>query len=317
MIHQVSPRRNNKYHAVNCGGFTESLYNSQIQGLHHSGASDVGTSLGAFLSACGSAIDEKNAGYYVKPGPKAALHKGTISCKINNRSEKDPTPEQLAPLSGTVFLDEINSLPMGLQSSLLRIIQEKEVAVVGENKPRKYAAKVICATNKVLTGNENEDGFRRDLYHRLARGIIELPSLRNMADSIPMIVEQMLSNMGTDFHYEKIIIQKRAIKKLVDYHWPGNHRELENVLYRAVKKMMLDDKKIMECKYIKFDTEPKNISAKASVFKGKTYAEVEIMYVEHLLKETGGNKKKAADMAGFKSKSPIDRILKRKRESQK
>ena len=308
LMHQISDRKNNNFWAVNCGGFTESLFNSEIQGIHWGAATNVGTRLGAFLRATGRENDTKKNGYHLK----GKTGKKNIGFYVNGKPKDDPTKDELRSAQGTLFLDEINSLPLGVQSVLLRILQEKEVMVVGEDKKRKYAAKVICASNINLSGKEEIEGFRQDLYHRVAKGVVVLPSLRQMTDSIPDIAQEMIDDMVEKYGYRKVKVSSIAIRKMIKYDWPGNHRQLENVLYQGLKETMLNNEKTLKSMYLKLlKTKKENTSISRSLFTGKTHAEVEKMFMEYLLDQAKGNKSEMIRLGGFNSRSPVYNLLKK------
>ena len=310
LIHKLSHRRENKFIKENTAGYTESLYNSEIRGILIGTATDVSSRLGVFLNACGKANEKENASYHIK-GKQVQFGGKPISVE-------NPTKEKLDNICGTIFLDEINSLPMAQQSGLLRIIQEKEVTLLGDNKPIKFAAKVICATNKEITGNETVDGFRQDLYHRISKGIIFLPALREMADFIPSIAKQIInSKFSKLIKHNKIELSKRVADKLKAYQWPGNHRELENVLYRAFKKMVLNNDQKLKLEHIDLGRSPIADQKEPEFFEGKDLYQVNKMFVEYLLKQTDGNKTEAMRRGGFRSTKDIQEILNPKQKSYK
>jgi sigma-54 dependent transcriptional regulator, acetoin dehydrogenase operon transcriptional activator AcoR len=187
----------------------------------------------------------------------ARLESGTgVLPKIKNIST--PTEDDLYEYRGKTFLDEIDSIPMDLQSKLLRIIQEKEVYISGEDQIRKFQSKIICATNKDPRLMEKGSVLIEDLLYRVSRGIVEVPPLRNMKESIPeityFIIRNDQFNLGMGEKRRKSIeLSSFAFDKLFEYNWPGNHRELENVIYRALKKSLFE-KRSMCCGQVKTDT---------------------------------------------------------------
>src|SRR5262245_59510505 len=134
---------------------------------------------------------------------------------------------------GTIFLDEIGSMPAPLQSRLLRVLQDREVRRVGDNTPAYVNVRVIAATNESLERKLKEGSFREDLYYRLNVIPIQLPALRERAEDIPLLVAHALKNKLGPRSGQPIQITRRAIGTLNAYSWPGNVRELENVLERA------------------------------------------------------------------------------------
>lgn len=135
---------------------------------------------------------------------------------------------------GTIFLDEIGELPPLLQVKMLRVLQEREIDKVGETRPIKVNVRVIAATNRDLEKMIADGSFRDDLYYRLAVVSIRVPPLRERSDDIPFLVDHFLSK-----HAERLVRERPTVEKAVYstfnlYSWPGNIRELENVIERAL-----------------------------------------------------------------------------------
>lgn len=134
---------------------------------------------------------------------------------------------------GTVFLDEIGELPLELQVKFLRVLQEKEIEPVG-GRPKKIDVRVLAATNKDLEEEVAAGRFRIDLYYRLNVFPLLLPPLRERKTDIPLLVEHFLKKYGTREGRTAPVLSKEAMERLLDYHWPGNIRELENTIQRNV-----------------------------------------------------------------------------------
>jgi DNA-binding NtrC family response regulator len=134
---------------------------------------------------------------------------------------------------GTIFLDEIGSMPPTLQSRLLRVLQDREVRRVGDNTPVYVNVRVLAATNEPLEKKMKEGRFREDLYYRLNVIPIQLPALRERREDIPLLVANFLKNKFSPRNGHPIQITRRAVETLNAHAWPGNVRELENVLERA------------------------------------------------------------------------------------
>ncbi len=308
LIHNCSHRAENNFWAVNCGNFTESLFNSKISGVHWSGASDVGTQLGAFLKACGR--EKGNLGYFVKN--TKVKNRGEISFKgINDTQPNGPTADDLKEVGGTLFLDEVSSLPMALQSMLLRIIQENEVQVVGEDRKRKFHIKIICASNRDFSGDEEKDQFRRDLYYRISRGIVKLPPLRDMKESIGSIALSKAKHFAKRFEYkDDISLSARAKKKLINYNWPGNFRELENVIYRAIKKLILERGSVMKPNHIEeLIVQKQIINQMDQQLMDKKKDDLEKEYITFQYEKAGQNITQVAKNCGFQSRTPVYKLL--------
>jgi len=135
---------------------------------------------------------------------------------------------------GTIFFDEIGDMPLDLQAKILRVFQEREFERVGglENIP--FKARVVAATNRNLGMMVKEGTFRQDLYYRLAVSRIVLPPLRDRPGDIPLLVRHLIDRIGRKLHRQITAVETETMRHLQAYHWPGNIRELENVLTRAI-----------------------------------------------------------------------------------
>jgi len=132
---------------------------------------------------------------------------------------------------GTLFLDEIGELPMSMQVKLLRVLQEREFRRVGGTRNIQIDVRLVAATNKDLEAEVERGGFREDLFYRLNVIRIALPPLRERREDIPLLIDYFCrTNAGR----EGVVVSEAAMRRLLDYHWPGNIRELENVLERCV-----------------------------------------------------------------------------------
>ncbi len=134
---------------------------------------------------------------------------------------------------GTLFLDEIGDMPLELQAKLLRVLQEKEITRTGGSQTMKIDVRIVAATNQKLLEQVQEKQFREDLYYRLNVVPISLPSLRERKEDIPALVDFFLQQAQKDLGVSTIECSKEAIEKLQRHSWPGNIRELENVIKRA------------------------------------------------------------------------------------
>lgn len=134
---------------------------------------------------------------------------------------------------GTVFLDEIADVPLNIQVKLLRVLQEKQIVRIGSVKPIKIDVRIIAATNKNLWEMVKKGAFREDLYYRLNVLPINIPPLRNRIDDIIPLTEHFLAELNTKYSYNKKL-SVDAKNALLSYSWPGNIRELKNVIERAV-----------------------------------------------------------------------------------
>ena len=135
---------------------------------------------------------------------------------------------------GTVFLDEIGDLALDLQAKLLRVIQECEFERVGGLEMIPLRARVVAATNRDLSAMVLAGQFRKDLYYRLAVSRLHIPPLRSRRDDIPLLAKHLIHQIAGHIHKRPPLIGEAALKALQTYEWPGNIRELENVLTRAI-----------------------------------------------------------------------------------
>jgi len=139
-----------------------------------------------------------------------------------------------AAAGGTIFLDEIGTAPLAVQTRLLRVLQEKEVSMIGSQKTQKIELRIIAATNNDLYEMSSKGSFREDLYYRLNVVNIETPPLRNRKSDIRLLITTFLNKYGGEYNKSKITISEKAVLVLMRHSWPGNVRELENVIQRMI-----------------------------------------------------------------------------------
>ena len=197
-IHHNSPRRGQRFVALNCSAIPETLLEAEL----------FGHVRGAFTGAVGA-----------RQGRLEQAHRGTL------------------------FLDEVGTMSPALQMKLLRVLQEREFERVGDSQPVKVDARFIAATNSDLEKMVQQGQFRDDLYYRLNVIPIQLPPLRNRKEDIPLLVQHFLqkfANQRVDAGAESpepraaMSVSQQAMRHLMAYHWPGNVRQLENAIERAV-----------------------------------------------------------------------------------
>ncbi|GBF19270.1 MULTISPECIES: sigma-54-dependent transcriptional regulator [Arenibacter] len=202
---------------------------------------------------------------------------------------------------GTLFLDEIGNASLSVQSKLLRALQEKEVVKVGSQKIEKIDIRVIAATNSNLYSQVQKKLFREDLYYRLTVVEINVPSLRERKEDIPLLVNKFLLKYGVEYKDRLVTIAPEALELLFRYPWPGNIRELENVIQRAV---------IMCDKRIEIDNLPDNLKYKIDFPEDNLLPlkEVEKKYILKVLEATDNNKSKAAEILQIDRKTLRQKI---------
>ncbi|WEG13535.1 sigma 54-interacting transcriptional regulator [Pullulanibacillus sp. KACC 23026] len=147
--------------------------------------------------------------------------------------------------SGTIFLDEIGEMPLELQSRLLRVIQEREIMRIGGSSIISIDVRVIAATHRDIQKDISEGKFRADLYYRLNVLTIPLPPLRERKEDIPILVSKLLNKLSNRYNCPKPVIPNELINTFLNYSWPGNIRQLENILEKFVVLSQTDIPKEM------------------------------------------------------------------------
>lgn len=155
--------------------------------------------------------------------------KGSFTSAIKQRIGKFEQAE-----GGTLFLDEIGDMSLSAQAKVLRALQESKITRVGGEKEITVNVRVLAATNKDLKKEIAENRFREDLYHRLSVIVIKVPSLHERKEDIPLLVDKFLENIAEEYGIKKKPINSKAVQKLQEHTWPGNIRELRNVVERLV-----------------------------------------------------------------------------------
>lgn len=193
---------------------------------------------------------------------------------------------------GTVFFDEIGDMPLELQAKLLRVLQEKEFERVGSTKPIPFRARVIAATHRDLKSMVAEKTFRDDLYYRLAVSTIYVPALRERRSDIAILANSMLARLGRELHKDIQGISAEAIKRCERYAWPGNIRELNNVLTRAA---LLSRGPIVTGDLIQTAIGDEAVPG-VDDSELKSLRDMEKAYVARVLRATGWNIKQSAEI---------------------
>jgi DNA-binding NtrC family response regulator len=195
---------------------------------------------------------------------------------------------------GTLFLDEIGTIQPPVQIKLLRVLQEREIARIGNNDRIKVDVRVIAATNEDLEAKMKRGEFREDLFFRLHVFPIFLPDLKARPEDIPLLAYYFLDRYSVENNKNVKSISKEALKALLEYPWPGNVRELENVIERAV---ILADQE-----YVTLDDLPANLREKSAglikmgLKERKSLEDVKKEYILEVLRMVGGNKQRAAEI---------------------
>ncbi|MEH6679085.1 MAG: sigma-54 dependent transcriptional regulator [Sediminicola sp.] len=203
--------------------------------------------------------------------------------------------------NGTLFLDEVANASLGVQAKLLRVLQEKEITKVGSQKVEKVDLRIIAATHTDLLESIAKKTFREDLYYRLTVVQITVPPLRERKSDIPLLVERFVRKYGMEYKDRLVQIDAEALKILKRYHWPGNIRELENAVQRAV--IMCDGK-------IQIKDLPENLKYRIS-FPDSGLKPLHLMereYIQRVLAATDNNKTKAAKILGIDRKTLREKL---------
>lgn len=198
---------------------------------------------------------------------------------------------------GTVFLDEIGDMPLHMQAKLLRVLQEREIIRVGGEDIVKLDLRVIAATNKCLKEMVEAKTFREDLYYRLNVVEINLPPLRERREDIPILIDKFIKEFSLKNSKEILGANKDVIHILNEYDWPGNIRELMNVIEHIIvtsKSGFIDKDSIPE--YILLKSIENNVKKEYPLDLKKAIAELEKENIEKALKMSKNNKSKAASL---------------------
>ena len=261
-IHELSPRKNNPFIAVNLASISHSLFESEL----------FGHEKGSFTGA----LNEKR-GYFEEAN------------------------------GGTIFLDEIGELPKELQGKLLRTIQYNQIYRIGNPKPIQLDIRIIAATNRNLVEAVNNKEFRADLFYRLNRGFIQLPPLKNRGDDVILLAKHFLRISNITYKKEISDFEDNVLELLRNYDFPGNVRELENIIFNAVAKTK-NHNIIQELDIPRLSTFQKKESVQLI-----TIDDAVEEHIKSVLSFTKGNTLRAADILGV-SERTLQRRLKSIRE---
>jgi two-component system response regulator AtoC len=216
---------------------------------------------------------------------------------------------------GTVFLDEISEMSVNLQAKLLRVLQEMEFERVGGKDTVKVHARIMAATNKDLRGMVKEGKFRDDLYYRLNIVAINLPPLRNRLQDIGPLIDYLLSKINLDLHKKIVGVSGEVMEKFMNYAWPGNIRELENLLVRAcvvAKGQVLGVNDFpdlgKDAAILPAQDGTADIFTPEEPGKFLTLDQVEERYIRKIIKETDKNKGEICETLGI-SRPTFERKL--------
>ena len=202
---------------------------------------------------------------------------------------------------GTLFLDEIGELDTDMQAKLLRLLQEGEITPLAANTPRKVSVRVVAATHRNLKAAIQAGEFREDLFYRLNVITVRVPALRERRSDIPLLCQHFLDRFNKKNHKQIKAFTNEALRLLGDFDWPGNVRQLANVVERAVV-LSADDS-------VGKDDLPEEIATAEpsrraiSIPLGTSLEEAERRIIDETLELTGGNKRKAAQILGIAART--------------
>lgn len=284
-IHLTSPRREQRFVALNCTAIPEGLLEAEL----------FGHVRGAFTGAVGS-----------RQGRIEQAHHGTL------------------------FLDEVGTMAMSLQTKLLRVLQEREFERIGDGKPIKVDVRVVAATNCDLARMVKEGSFREDLYYRLNVIQIELPALRDRREDIPLLVQHFVQKFTHRQEGEPAasatstgpgggpwpppqMVSQEAMRRMMAYVWPGNVRQLENAIERAIA--LLSGRSTIEITDLPPEFQATPISVVPSVDFPDTGVDLPTLVeqmerdlIGRALTRTGGNKAAAAGLLNLKRTTLVEKL---------
>ena len=203
---------------------------------------------------------------------------------------------------GTIFLDEVNEMSPAMQVKLLRVLQDKQVCMVGARKTQKIDVRIVASSNRDLRGLVVKGAFREDLFFRLNVVSIKIPPLRDRSDDIALLISHFAAKFADDLGKPAPEFSNEALQVLINYAWPGNVRELENIIQRL---LIMTDKKTIEVPDL---PSIMRYSAMSESISFRSLAEEESAYVRRVLASVGGNKSRAAQILRIDRKTLRDKL---------
>jgi DNA-binding NtrC family response regulator len=275
-IHHNSPRRMHRFVALNCNAIPETLLEAEL----------FGHVRGAFTGAVGN-----------RQGRLEQAHKGTL------------------------FLDEVGTMSAALQMKLLRVLQEREFERVGDSHTIKVDVRVIAATNSELGRLVAAGQFREDLFYRLNVIPVQLPPLRERKDDVPLLVHHFLEKFEAERAAhpdakpaERLTVSQEGMRRLMAYHWPGNVRQLENAIERAV--VFTAGRSQIDIGDLPVEVQQAEEAALSSAVTlpedgidlAEFIANIERELIQRSLERTGGNKGQAARLLNLKRTTLVEKL---------
>lgn len=207
---------------------------------------------------------------------------------------------------GTIFLDEVSETSPAMQVKLLRVLQDKEVCMVGARRTRNVDVRIVAASNKDLFGLVQKGTFREDLFYRLNVLSITIPPLRERGDDILLLINHFAATFAKEMGRLPPRFSDESFQVLKSYDWPGNVRELENVIQRLVIMTEGDTIEVPDLPSVM------RFSALRGMRPNRTLAEVEAEYIRMVLASVGGNKTRAAEILGIDRKTLREKLKAKK-----
>ncbi|UII26609.1 sigma-54 dependent transcriptional regulator [Fulvivirga maritima] len=209
---------------------------------------------------------------------------------------------------GTLFLDEIGNLSLPLQAKILTAIQSRKVSRVGANKETNIDIRLVCATNMPLYDMVKDNKFRQDLLYRINTIEIELPALRERIEDIPLLANHFLKQYAEKYEKPALKISDAAVSRMQKHHWPGNIRELQHAIERAV---IMSGSQVLQPEDFNFNAQPQNTMEGENVTLDQFKLEdVEKILIRKVLKKYNGNITQAASELGLTRSSLYRRLEK-------
>jgi DNA-binding NtrC family response regulator len=220
---------------------------------------------------------------------------------------------------GTLFLDEIGELPLSTQAKLLRVLETGEYTRVGSTEVRHCKARIIAATNRDLASEVEAGRFRSDLFHRLEVLVLHLPSLSERRDEIPALVQHFLEIFGRENEVPVTQIADAVMKQLLHFDWPGNIRQLRNLIHRScvdAENGVIERVDLPMCATIPFQpaavssftADESGVSDLPEIFRTMSLDEIERLVILNRIQQFNGNKTEAAAQLGVTPRTLRNKI---------
>jgi two-component system NtrC family response regulator len=192
---------------------------------------------------------------------------------------------------GTIFLDEIGELDHDLQAKLLRVLESQQFLKIGDTKPTQVNVRILAATNRNLQAEVTKEGFRSDLYYRLSVFTITLPALRDRKKDIKLLAEYFMNYFGLKVKKQFTGLTDKFVEKLEAYNWPGNIRELKNIIERAV---ILADEPVLDETLLPYEMQEPQPAKAGSMLSSFDLSSIEKLHIQRVLNHAHGNRAEAA-----------------------